>query len=477
MKMSLTIQSRYWVFKQVSIAFFAICVFLFGNNAFAVTVDTQQEAYNNAVNLVQNHTPCQSEDCYYQFFSNGPNSIIYRVYRQSGSQIQYYVAPRDPANFDQNTGEPLSQEPDISECTATQAEFHYGTRQPDGSIEYGEFQTEINIDGCTYPVDLSEPVQSCQSYPNSESPEEIYCTVDLEPATETYDPSTQPNTETEPGGDTGTSNPETPSTPQQDNTSDNLSDWFGSEPTETFDYPDGSKFRRWESSTGCTLEVIVQPDGSYQEITDTCNVHTPSSGTVSPDTPPQWEPEQNHTNPDGSPNPGGGSGDNSPSGGGGDTGGGDTGGGDTGGGDTGGGDTGGGDTGGGDTGGGDTGGGDTGGGDGESGGECDPASEFCDPFVAPDGTELYTPTDKTFESVISDFQSRIQAAPFYSAATGFFDVNITATCPIWTLPGVMGLPSITIDQQCSPMLNNALAIVSAIIIATAGFVAFRWAFL
>ena len=401
--LGLSQMNRYWIFKQVSIAFFAICVFLFGNYAQASSswqgnVIFITGGLNQADSICQTWSSAYSGAAAPRVLNDVTNlycrrivgSTVYNRYPAGSIMIDldhkndFFTQYPDAVELGPDLN-PVPTAPDISECTLTDAYFNYGIKQPDGSWLTNPIPDKYYNDGCEYDATPRSTNDGgmCYTFPNSDEPDKGWCILDLTPST-TYNPSASgsPSNSLYPTGDLSTDEELETSTTQQDTKADNLSDWFGSEPTETFNYPDGRKHYRWESSTGCVLEIIANPDGSYQETTDTCNVHTPSSGSVSPDTPPQWEPEQNHTNPDGSPNPGGGSGDNSPSGGG-DTGGGDTGGGDTGGGDTGGGDTGGGD-GGGDTGGGDTGGGYTGGGDGEGDGEgegqgfCEYAQIVCD---------------------------------------------------------------------------------------------------
>ena len=91
---------------------------------------------------------------------------------------------------------------------------------------------------------------------------------------------------------------------------------------------------------------------------------------------------------------------------------------------------------------------------------------------------LYTPGSLTYFGVLSSFQTRVSNAPAISSAQNFFTVDISGTsCPIWHIPSVMGMPSIPIDAQCSNIMNQIWPFVAAVIIATVGFVGFRWAFL
>ncbi len=95
-------------------------------------------------------------------------------------------------------------------------------------------------------------------------------------------------------------------------------------------------------------------------------------------------------------------------------------------------------------------------------------------ITAPD---LYTPTTLTFDSVLANFRSRVESTAVYTAVSNFFATDVQGQCPSWEIPAVMDMPAIPITAQCSTTMENIWPFVSAIIIATAGFVAFRWAFL
>lgn len=91
-------------------------------------------------------------------------------------------------------------------------------------------------------------------------------------------------------------------------------------------------------------------------------------------------------------------------------------------------------------------------------------------------TSLYTPTGKTFGGVLTAFKDNMQQKPFYAAATGFFNVSINGgTCPIWEAQAWVF--NIRFDQQCSQTMQQIWPFIYAIVVACAGFLAFRWAFL
>lgn len=91
-------------------------------------------------------------------------------------------------------------------------------------------------------------------------------------------------------------------------------------------------------------------------------------------------------------------------------------------------------------------------------------------------SSLYTPTGKTMESVLGAFKDAMQQKPFYSAATGFFNVSIAGgTCPVWETQAWVF--HIRFDQQCSATMQQIWPFIYAIVVACGGFLAFRWAFL
>jgi len=91
-------------------------------------------------------------------------------------------------------------------------------------------------------------------------------------------------------------------------------------------------------------------------------------------------------------------------------------------------------------------------------------------------TSLYTPTGKTMGGVLTTFKDNMQQKPFYAAATGFFNVSINSgACPIWETQAWVF--HIRFDQQCSQTMQQIWPFIYAIVVACAGFLAFRWAFL
>jgi len=176
-----------------------------------------------------------------------------------------------------------------------------------------------------------------------------------------------------------------------------------------------------------------------------------------------------------------------PAGDGGDPGGGDGGGTDPGGGD-GGGDSGGGDGGGGtDPGGGDGGGG-TGPGDGDGGGDDGggdggggtgpgpgPGEGDGDGPGQPggDGDALYESEGKTVEKLYDDFAKRVSKAPIIDATKSFFEISVSASCPIFTFPATAYWDAMTFDFLCKPEIVAILQLLGWLLLAFAAFHAIK----
>lgn len=92
--------------------------------------------------------------------------------------------------------------------------------------------------------------------------------------------------------------------------------------------------------------------------------------------------------------------------------------------------------------------------------------------------DFYTGEDSlTMSSVLADFKTGVESAPFYSTATGFFDVSTTgAACPVFSgeIP-IFGI--ITFDQHCSSVMEDIWPMIRLVLLACAAFLSFRIAFL
>lgn len=95
----------------------------------------------------------------------------------------------------------------------------------------------------------------------------------------------------------------------------------------------------------------------------------------------------------------------------------------------------------------------------------------------PPGEGLYQSGDLTYESVINNFKDSITGSGIYGAATGFFDISISAgSCPVWSADVPM-IGTIVMDHFCSPIMDTAWPIVYAVLLLVGGFLAYRIAIL
>ncbi len=90
--------------------------------------------------------------------------------------------------------------------------------------------------------------------------------------------------------------------------------------------------------------------------------------------------------------------------------------------------------------------------------------------------ELYTATDKTIGSVYSDFKERVSSAPLVDGINGFLTVPAGGGCPSFDLQGTDYWPAMSFDYHCSGSFASALALCGFVVLAVAGFAAFRIAF-
>jgi hypothetical protein len=98
-------------------------------------------------------------------------------------------------------------------------------------------------------------------------------------------------------------------------------------------------------------------------------------------------------------------------------------------------------------------------------------------FEGQSGGSLYESNEKTYSGILGEFKNRIMQAPIATVGNSFFDIQLSGNCPIWVLPATDLTPSIPIDMQCSDAMNSIWPLVAAVVIASASFIAFRWAFL
>lgn len=112
--------------------------------------------------------------------------------------------------------------------------------------------------------------------------------------------------------------------------------------------------------------------------------------------------------------------------------------------------------------------------DGDGDGVDDCASKSCEEEPTEVGGQNWHESgDDTIASVMGDFTDRLSSSPVVSAADDFFTLSVGGNCPIWTAS--TWVFDIRIDQHCTTEIPWAL--IRAIILSCAAFVAFRWAIL
>lgn len=99
------------------------------------------------------------------------------------------------------------------------------------------------------------------------------------------------------------------------------------------------------------------------------------------------------------------------------------------------------------------------------------------PAVGEPDAELgkwYDSTDETYQQAISDSIGQIQATPIMQFGQNIFAVSVpSGSCPVWTIPAVMGMQAIQIDALCSDTMESIWPLIRAVVIGSAVFMAFR----
>lgn len=92
--------------------------------------------------------------------------------------------------------------------------------------------------------------------------------------------------------------------------------------------------------------------------------------------------------------------------------------------------------------------------------------------------DLYDPSDKTVESVFSDFKGKVQDAPIFKSATGFLGgCSGGGQCPNETWDGGVWAGKFDLSQLCSGALGTLMNFAGFVFLAAMGAVGFRWALL
>jgi hypothetical protein len=333
--------------------------------------------------------------------------------------------------------------PDISSCNRDTLPINIG---PEGSPQFPDLNDiHTDPDGCQYKIDTTQPgfvIERCDKDPDSG---DVICEYKVEPSSSIPPPDPSPDTPEMP------SNGQPTTTPIQDDTKDDLIiDWESWEPNPPHqeEFIDPDNVVTITLPDGGTVDITIAPDGT---ITIDAGDYSPNEIPIvrGPNGYPQ-------PNPGYSPPGGGSPGGSGPSGGSPDGPIGVPGVGGTGG---------------------DSGGDGSGDGEGDGDGDGDQDNQDYSYESPPGKDDLYEKSDKTFQSVLDNFVTQAQQAPFFNAVDTFFDINISGTCPVWIIPETAYTPALVIDQQCSPTMNQLWPYIAAIIFAVAGFIAFRLAVL
>ncbi len=109
--------------------------------------------------------------------------------------------------------------------------------------------------------------------------------------------------------------------------------------------------------------------------------------------------------------------------------------------------------------------------DGDGLGDC--TGDDCGAGGGGEGQDWYTPTGDTFGSVLTEFVGKVQQTPVASQTSSFLTFHASGSCPRWSVS--VWVFDIDIDQLCNGDIPwNAI---KAVILAAAGFFAFRIALL
>lgn len=109
--------------------------------------------------------------------------------------------------------------------------------------------------------------------------------------------------------------------------------------------------------------------------------------------------------------------------------------------------------------------------DGDGLGDC--TGDDCGAGGGGEGQDWYTPTGDTFGSVLAEFVGKVQQTPIASQTTSFLTFRASGSCPRWSVS--VWVFDIDIDQLCNG--DIPWTAIKAVILAAAGFFAFRIALL
>ncbi|MBT9097756.1 hypothetical protein KFZ76_08555 [Methylovulum psychrotolerans] len=75
----------------------------------------------------------------------------------------------------------------------------------------------------------------------------------------------------------------------------------------------------------------------------------------------------------------------------------------------------------------------------------------------------YEPTEETLETVLEENASTISNNALFTFLPDTFNVTVPSSdgCPVWELPAVMGMQSVTVAPLCSDIMNSLWPMVRA----------------
>lgn len=119
-------------------------------------------------------------------------------------------------------------------------------------------------------------------------------------------------------------------------------------------------------------------------------------------------------------------------------------------------------------------GGDGGGGTGPGPGPGDGDGDGDDPGQpGGDGDALYESEGKTVEKLYDDFAERVSKAPIIDATKSFFEISVSASCPVFTFPATAYWDAMTFDFLCKPEIVAILQLLGWLLLAFAAFHAIK----
>lgn len=90
-----------------------------------------------------------------------------------------------------------------------------------------------------------------------------------------------------------------------------------------------------------------------------------------------------------------------------------------------------------------------------------------------DGDALYESEGKTVEKLYDDFAERVSKAPIIDATKSFFEISVSASCPIFTFPATAYWDAMTFDFLCKPEIVAILQLLGWLLLAFAAFHAIK----